>query len=287
MEDPHSLKDRQQFHHEAMHFFASQLALLKDVVPMVKSDRLAKAAMLLINCGSTGAAILQLTSQVNFYSNEVMMLARSFMETTINFCYVVLCDESEYRAFLLHPVYKSYHNVGKQKMEEYFKNDYNEKKLKEKQEKLGDFPIVQEALAMFSETKSNLNWSRKKLDEKIEIIKERGKLMDVFFTISKARYYSNASEILHGSLYGSAMGIGFFERGFDYNDGEKINKRSYKENTIVLLHLGMLVHEIFSVISHTEDIEELWRNSYNNRNLALNLLFNSLGIQLEDRNSKE
>jgi hypothetical protein len=82
------------------------------------------------------------------------------------------------------------------------------------------------------------------------------------------------------------MDIGFFEENFDYNNVENINKRSYRENTTVLLHLGILIHEVFTLISHTENIEKLWKHSYNNRNLGLNLLFHSLGIQLKDRNKK-
>lgn len=33
------------------------------------------------------------------------------METITNFCYASICDEKEYRAFMLHPAYKYYHSI--------------------------------------------------------------------------------------------------------------------------------------------------------------------------------
>lgn len=38
---------------------------------------------------------------------------------------------------------------------------------------------------MFSETKSSLNWTKKKLPERIAVIEERGKLLDVFLRLTR------------------------------------------------------------------------------------------------------
>jgi hypothetical protein len=65
---------------------------------------------------------------------------------------------------------------------------------REKQARLKKVPIVQEALTFFSETNSRMNWTRKKLHERIAVIEQRGKLLDVFFTINKIQYYSDSLE---------------------------------------------------------------------------------------------
>src|SRR4029079_17766447 len=135
--------------------------LLKECIPEITDDRLAKAAALLMSCGQTGAALLQLTSQPDTFSTESAMLSRAFMETVTNFCYVGICDEKEYRAFLLHPIYKYYHNIGFPKMEDDL--DLIQESAaarKQKQNKLKKKPIVQEALAIFSESRANLNWTK-------------------------------------------------------------------------------------------------------------------------------
>ncbi|MEO6301906.1 MAG: DUF5677 domain-containing protein [Bacteroidia bacterium] len=114
---------------------------------------------------------------------ESVMLARAFMEKIINFCYVCLCDEKEYRAFVLHPIYKHYHNVASiQREDEINFNDLegDARKRKEKQERLKEIPVVNEALEIFSESKQTLNWTNKKLYERIEIIEKSKNYLTYF-----------------------------------------------------------------------------------------------------------
>ena len=130
---------------------------------------------------------------------------------------------------------------------------------------------------MFSDTKSNLNWTKKTLNQRIEVIEKWGKLMDVFFTINKIQYYSDASEILHGSLYGCTYAVGVFDPEFDHTNEEELNKKLFKDSACILLHLGMLIHESFTLISYSSDIDMIWKYSYQNRGNALNLLFHVVG----------
>ena len=273
----HSLEDLKEYHHEAIQFFGAELLLLKETIPRIKNERIAKAATLLMSSSQTGAAIIQLSNQTDIFTTQVAMLSRAFMETVTNFCYASICDDKEFRAFVLHPVYKHYHNVGIPKMEDSLEDITGHiAKLKEKQEQLKKIDVVQEALSIFSETKPNLNWTKKRLHERIDAIKEWGKLLDVFFAINKIQYYSDASEALHGSLYGCTYGIGIFDSEFKSSKEDELAKRLYKNNACILLHLGMLIHESFTLISYTDDIEEIWNHSYKNRGRALNLLFHIL-----------
>ena len=108
----HSLEDLKHYHREAKNFFAAELMMLKEVIPKITDERQTKAALLLISCTQTGAALLQLANQTDSFTTESIMLSRAFMEKITNFCYVSICDEKEYRAFILHPIYKHYHYVG-------------------------------------------------------------------------------------------------------------------------------------------------------------------------------
>src|SRR5690606_32305590 len=101
-----------------------------------------------------------LSNQTDSFTTESIMLSRAFMEKITNFCYVSICDEKEYRAFILHPIYKHYHYVGSIKREDEIDFDRLEQEAKvrkEKQERLKESPIVQEALEIFSDTKPHLN----------------------------------------------------------------------------------------------------------------------------------
>jgi hypothetical protein len=278
---PHSLENLKQYHNEATQFFGSELMLLKEAIPKINDEKLQKIATLLISCGQTGAALLQLANQTEHFTSESVMLARAFIEKITNFCYVAICEDHEYRAFILHPIYKYYHTSGSPKFGDDLELiEENVLRRKEKQEQLKKIPIVQEALEMFSKTKANMNWTKKNMNQRIEAIENWGKLLDVFFSISKLQYYSDASEALHGSLYGCTYGIGVFDPDFDHTQEEELDKKLYKENTCVLLHLGMLIHESFTLISYSSDIKTIWDSSYRNRGRALNLLFHVLERKL-------
>jgi len=279
----HSLDDLKHYHREATNFFASELMMLKEVIPRITNERQTKAALLLISCTQTGAALLQLANQTDSFTTESIMLSRAFMEKITNFCYASICDAKEYRAFILHPIYKHFHNAGMLKEEDLDFDTLDTTFLvdrvsarKEKQEKLKKIPIVKEALAMFSETKSNLPWTKKNLNQRIKVIEKWGKLLDVFFTLNKLQYYSDASEALHGSLYGCVYGVGVFDPEFNQEIESELDKKLYKDSACNLLHLGMLIHETFTLINYSADIKELWSHSYDNRGMALSLLFHIL-----------
>lgn len=277
MPSTHSLDNLKHYHKEATNFFGSELLMLREVIPMIQDERIAKAGVLLMSCGQTGAALLQLANQTNTFTREAAMLARAFMETITNFCYVGVCDDKEYRAFVLHPIYKQYHNIGAYKMEDDLSlQTENVSARKNKQEKFKQVSIVQEALEMFSETKPHLNWTKTNLYQRIQVLEKWGKFLDVIFTINKIQYYSDASEALHGSLYGCTYNLGVFDPDFDQNKEGELEKKLYKDSACILLHLGMLIHESFTLISYSDDIKSIWGDSYQNRGQALNLLLHIL-----------
>ncbi len=278
----HSLENLKRYHAEAINFFAAELLLLKEGIPKIEDEKLAQTASLLLSAGQTGTALIQLANQIEDFANECLMLTRSIMEKLTNFCYLCICDEEEYRAFILHPVYKQYHKVGMPKMEDDINFlDENFRLKKEKQEKLKSVSIVQEALTIFSETKSGLNWTKKTLNQKIEAIENSKKVMDFFFVINKSEYYSDASEVLHGSLYGCTYDLGSFESGFDIRDMNEVNKKVYKNAACTLLHLGTLIHECLTMILQKVDLTPIWDYSYKNRGNALNLLYHILEKKAE------
>lgn len=275
MPTTHSLENLKSYHLEAIRFFEAELMLLKEAIPKITDNRISKTATLLMSGGQTGVAFLQLVSQVENFTSESVMLARAFMETITNFCYASICDEKEFRAFVLHPIYKYYFKVSSYSMEEansYTNYEEHTEAIRQKRKELKQIPIVQEALAMFSETKPNLKWTKKNLNERIEALEKWGKFLDVFFSLNRIQYYSDASELLHGSLYGCTYELGVFDPAFDPTNEEKLSKQLYKDSACMIIHLGILIHESLTLIKYTNDISEIWEYSYKNRGYALNLL---------------
>ncbi len=61
MRSNHSLDDLKLYHKHAMHFFDAQLAMLGEVLGKITDDRIGKCSVLLLSCGQTGSALLQLS----------------------------------------------------------------------------------------------------------------------------------------------------------------------------------------------------------------------------------
>lgn len=287
----HSIEDLKHYHQEAIKFFSSELMMLQEVISKITDERQLKATVLLMSCTQTGAALLQLANQTDSFTTESIMLSRAFMEKITNFCYVSICEEKEYRAFILHPIYKHYHYVGSIKREDSIDFAHLEdeaKARKEKQEELKKNPVMHEALQIFSEKNAKLNWSKKTLDQRIQVLEKWGKFFDVFFKLSKIQYYADASEALHGSLYGCSYGTGVFDPDFDSNIEDELDKKLYKDSACNLLHLGVLIHQTFTLINYSADINEIFNHSYNNQRIALNLHFHILEKKIPgtDKESK-
>jgi hypothetical protein len=290
MKNTHTLDDLKHYQSEAKQFFTAQLWMLKTVIPMIADDRIGKTATLLLSAGHTGSALLELSDRTESFAGEQVMLARSFLEKVTNFIYASICDEKEYRAFILHPIYKHYHIAGSHSLADGF-DGYTPEKIairKAKQDSLKKIPIVQEALSMFSETKTNLRWTKTNMDQRIDAISKWGKLLDPFFFLCKAEYYSDASEALHGSLYGCTFDTGVLAPDYAHamEEPDGINKKLYKDSACVMLHLGMLIHESFTLIKYSSDIDELWKHSYDNRGHALNLLLHVLQVTSPDKRTQ-
>ncbi|SDH36806.1 hypothetical protein SAMN04487996_13439 [Dyadobacter soli] len=52
--------------------------------------------------------IASISCPTDYFTSESVILARSFIEKVTNFCYASLFDSEEYRAFVLHPLFKRY-----------------------------------------------------------------------------------------------------------------------------------------------------------------------------------
>ncbi|MFC5703212.1 DUF5677 domain-containing protein [Cohnella faecalis] len=45
--------------------------------------------------------------------NDFYMLSRGFVERLVNFCYLLVCDESKYKVFMLHTSQKAYRKLDR------------------------------------------------------------------------------------------------------------------------------------------------------------------------------
>jgi len=209
-----------------------------------------------------------MSEKPEYFYAETVMLARSFIEKMTNFCYLQVCDDEEYNKFLLHPYYRAFHNADKTK-------HAGEVKIQLKfagKSDLKAMPVVSEALSIFSETNPRLNWSTFSLDEKVALLSARSSISPEFFLMNTLTIYSDASEALHGSLYGCALPTGKYIPGGSFGDVDAQRENILKNIALLYVQLGSLIHEMLKIFPENESVKELLIESNENHKNATALM---------------
>jgi hypothetical protein len=238
--------------HELAECFGLQMASLRWALDHANGGRLENIRIVARSSCSTGNAIRELGKEPECYFAEMTMLARSFIEKIINFCYLFVCDEDDYQNFLLHPYYRMFHNFDRQKSagEKKFFLRFSGK------DALRSHPTIDEALARFSENNPRQNWSKKSVDQKVAVLSGKSTIQVGFFLMNTATIYSNASEALHGSLYGCTFHLGRYEPSIDCTDIAAVQKQVWLGSALLFAQLGSMTSETVKLIASLHPMPE-------------------------------
>lgn len=191
-------------------FYVNQVNLILELStnPDFKNTtgRMSELYVLFYSLHSIGFAIAHLAQ--HGFLNESFMLARSQLEKTINYLYLLNCDEEEYLNYVAYT---------KQKQFRMFNRSVNVGEMKAKINRLGveelkENPELQEALNKFTSKsgKEISRWSTKSIPDRLSVIEPKlGKDIG-FYMLSYLGIHENASEALHGTIYGVAFNIGLW-----------------------------------------------------------------------------
>jgi hypothetical protein len=249
------------------HLFA-ELSILNEFWKTNLTGRAKEVKVVIMSACSTGNAIHLLSKNPDIFYSETIMLARSFIEKVTNFCYLQICDDKELERFLLHPLYRAFHNGDRSK---YAGKHTIGLKYSGKDE-MKNIPQMQQALAIFSDTDPRMNWSKLNVDQKVSVIAENTKISPEFFLMNTLVIYSNASEALHGSLYGCALPTGAYIPGEDHKNSEKIKESLLKNTALLYVQMGSLIHETLKIFLDNDEIKSLFESSKKNHELATEIM---------------
>jgi len=249
--------------------FDRQLFLLRQISRDKLTGRALEVWILIASALSTGSSIIILGKDSKYFFAETIMLARSFLEKIVNFCYLQVCSNSEYEKFMLHPYYRQYHNLNRTK------NAHDEKIILQYSgiDEFTKIPQVKKSLEKFSDTNSRKNWSKKTIDEKVAYIKNYSNIDVSFFLMSLLTIYSDASESLHGSLYGCSYHTRVYEPSINQHNKDEV--AIYNLKTLILLYANMatLTHLIFQLLKQQNNkIGALFDESKKNQHEILETL---------------
>jgi hypothetical protein len=247
-------------------FFMSQLDLLEKLykhqftkLKHLDDARVGKLYPLLFSIHHTGISISLLSSHL--HTNECYILARSFLERLIIYIFLLSCDESEYSRYLAYTKQKGYRVLNRS-----FVVGDSEVRLKwsgiidlEKE------PDLKQAVDTFtSETgKPKTKWTSKRLSEMVQSIASRGKLEIGYLMFAKLWIYEDASEALHGTLYGSTFHVGT-SIGKIPSSKEELKKTWNEQFSALFLTLGTCMHTLMQAFHKVANVDDIISNSKNN-----------------------
>jgi len=247
-------------------FYLNQVAVLKDLYecPEVNSapDRISSLYPLLFGIHSTGLSISILARHGCL--NECFMLARAFLERLINYIYLLFCDEDEHLRYLAHTKQKGFRILNRS-----IKAGDLIAELKwscsidlEKEREL------KKAIDLFTGKKGReiTRWTSVTLPGMLTVIDEKGGLKRTEIgplLLALLGIYQDASEALHGTLYGSIFHIGAFTKKLPSSRSE-IAKTYNEQFSMLFFALGVCIGSLIKAIHQILPIDELKKRSIEN-----------------------
>ncbi len=250
--------DYDQIYKRVQGYYVQQVLLTKELYEYqfdewekIANQRIQSLYHLLMSIYIAGNAINLLA--LNNFLSESYMLARALLEKLINYMYVLVCEEDEYQKYLNYTKQKGYRIlnrsfiVGDQKAELKWSGSVN----------LDDNPELREAVNQFTSGKGKAitRWTSLSLAERLNVIRGKGNIKIEGLMLSTLGIYDDASEALHGTLYGSAFHFGFFEGKIPAKVEDLAE--TYRSKLLFLFFaLGTSIASLFDVIYNVYPIEK-------------------------------
>ncbi len=265
-------------------FFNNQLALLENLyqyqfteLKHLDNTRLGTIYPLLFGIHHTGTSISLLSRHLHL--KECYILARSFLESLVTYTYILFCDEEEYSRYLAYTKQKAYRvldrsfTVGDSKVGLRWTGSIELEKE----------PELKKALELFTSEKgkTKTRWTSHSLSEMLESIAGRGGLEIGYLMFAILGIYDDASEALHGTLYGSIFHIGTFVGKTPASKNE-LKKIWNEQFSALFLMLGSCVHTLIYAFHKEAMVHNMLRDSTENLKIIGNII-KEIGSKLDSQ----
>ncbi|OBZ14640.1 hypothetical protein A8L34_12015 [Bacillus sp. FJAT-27264] len=248
-------------------FFAGEVALLGNL-NNVEEKRIKQYYPLLVSIIDNSKS-MSLLGECNLI-NDMYMIARSYVERMINFMYLQVCDEDEFNSFQLHTIQKAYRRLDRS-----IETTRGKVKFAYTGKDSVTLPNLDEALNRFTSKsgKEITHWTPVPLDKRIEIISERTNINSSIMMMCKLNIYEDASEALHGTLYGSLFHLGVFSPGTKLSHPNDLVQYYTSLKTTIYWTCGLLTDDLFALLNEKySNLEGMYIKSKEYTNKAVDVM---------------
>lgn len=226
-------------------FLDDQIAALVSIEPMLRQFDLPRVARLhpLLMCMLEDTISIRLLGS-DARTNQTYVIARALVEGCTNYCYLLLYNEQEFTDYIDYSLNKAGRRIIRA-----IEVDGTVKARIGLKDGTVEFPShIQQAIAKFTSERGRekTRWTNVSLPERAAAVEARVKSSGLF--VALLTIYADASEALHGTLYGSLFHLGVYDYGAVPHNQESLDQRRYTTLSCIYLMSGGLLDTLFRVL---------------------------------------
>jgi Family of unknown function (DUF5677) len=177
--------------------------------------------------------------------NQAYVLSRALLERVTNFCFLQLCTDEEFRDFIDYSLNKA----GRRTDRSIEANGQVRARIALKDGALELPPEIRAAVAKFTSERGRekTRWTNVSLPERAAVIEAKLGRSGLF--IALLTIYADASEALHGTLYGALFHLGAYDFGSVPHDQEGLDRHRYSTLSCLYLMSGGAMDTLLCLLS--------------------------------------
>lgn len=227
------------------HFLGEQITVLVSIESLLRQSDLPRVARLhpLVMCMLEDSISIRLLGN-DARTNQIYVIARALVERCTNYCYLLLCDEKEFTDYVDYSLSKAGRRIDRSI------EVHGEVRARiSLEDGTVELPLqIQQAIAKFTSDRGRekTRWTNVSLPERAAAVDARVKTSGLFMAL--LTIYTDASEALHGTLYGSLFHLGVYDYGAAPHDQESLDQHRCTTLSCLYLISGGLLDTLFQVL---------------------------------------
>lgn len=176
--------------------------------------------------------------------NQAYIISRALLERLSNFCFLQLCTEDEFKDYIDYTLNKA----ARRQDRAIEANGKTVARIALKEGNLDLPPELAAAVAKFTSERGRekTRWTTVSLPDRVAVVE--AKLGGTGLFMSLLAIYSDASEALHGTLYGAVFHLGAYDVGSIPNSQETLDRHRNETLSCLYLMAGGAIDTMVSLL---------------------------------------
>lgn len=176
--------------------------------------------------------------------NQAHIIARALLERITNFCFLQLCTDAEFNDYLDY----TFNKIGRRVDRTIEADGELKARIALKDGAFELPPEIAAAVAKFTSERGRekTRWTNVSLPERAAVIEAKLGRTGLFMTL--LTIYADASEALHGTLYGAVFHLGGYDVGAVPSDQESLDRHRHSTLSCLYLMAGGAMDTLLSLL---------------------------------------